>query len=81
MMMTIDIPEKALAEATLRVIPVERVIRGKFELPQASLSSFVNLGSPTMSPVEAVARIRDLQKRYTLGDVTIQDLIEEGRRH
>ena len=79
--MTIDIPEKAIAEATSRGIPVERVIQERFEVTHASLAGFVGLGTPTMSPSEAVAPIRDLQKRYTLGDVTIQQLIEEGRRH
>jgi hypothetical protein len=80
MLMTIDIPEKAVAEAESRGIAVEALIREKFEATHFP-PGFVQLGSPTMSPAEATARIRELQQRYTLGGITIKELIEEGRRH
>ena len=36
---------------------------------------------PAMTPEEAVAALRELRARITLGDdLTIRDLIEEGRR-
>ena len=36
---------------------------------------------PVMTPEEAVAALRELRTRITLGDdLTIRDLIEEGRR-
>ena len=36
---------------------------------------------PRMTPDEAVAAIREIRSRITLGDdLTIKDLIEEGRR-
>jgi Arc/MetJ-type ribon-helix-helix transcriptional regulator len=35
----------------------------------------------TMTPAEAVADIRESRKGLALGDLRIQDLIDEGRKH
>ena len=81
MVMTIDIPEKAVAEARSRSIAVEALIREKFEAAEPGRPGFKPFGSPTMSPAEAAAGIRELQQRYTLDGITVKELLEEGRRH
>ena len=37
--------------------------------------------TPTMTPAEAVADIRELRKGVTLGGLKIKDLINEGRKY
>jgi hypothetical protein len=80
MVMTIDIPEKALAEARARGIDVEVLIREKFETAEPLPPGFTRLGTPKMNRDQATATIREIASRTTLGDLNIKDLIEDGRR-
>ncbi len=85
MLVTIDIPESVVAEAKARGISVETLVREKIEVAPDNGHEATDLAVSQirpMTPAEAGAALREMRKRYTLGDtVTIRQLIEEGRRY
>lgn len=83
MVMTIDIPESIVSEAALRGVPVEAIIQERLSRSSDYVSrpGFRRFGTSEQTPAKAAADIRDLRLGQTLGsDVTIRQLIEEGRR-
>ena len=82
MVMTIDIPEKALKHAAELGISIEDLVSqtidtiGEEPLPVG----FIRLGLARHTPEEATAIIRDIASRNTLGGLSTKELIEEGRR-
>jgi hypothetical protein len=84
MVMTIDIPEKVMREAEARGIAVEALIEERLNgvSEVASRPGFTRFGPGWKAPAEAAADIRDLRTGQTLGgEITIKQLIEEGRRY
>lgn len=83
MVMTIDIPDAAVKEAESRGIQVEELLREKFttHVEERILPGSRPFGNGTRTPAEAGASICKNRKRYTLGDITIRELIDEGRRY
>ena len=60
-----------------RVARGERIIITRHNVPIAALEP---ISSPSaMSPEEAIAEIQTLRQRYRLGELSVKDLIEEGR--
>lgn len=82
MVMTIDIPDKAIKLAAEQGVPVEQFVSQELERiwEEPIPEGFVRLGTSTKTLAEATASILDIQKRNTLGGLKIKDLIEEGRR-
>jgi hypothetical protein len=82
MMLTVDIPEKVVQQAAKLGMPVDQLVSqaidkiGEEPVPPG----FVRLGTPTRTPAEAAASIREIASRHTLGGLNIKELIEEGRR-
>ncbi|MEO7028495.1 MAG: hypothetical protein ABI147_03740 [Acidobacteriaceae bacterium] len=84
MVMTIDIPEEVVRAAATRGIAVEVLIQERLHGASefASRPGFTRFGSASKTASEAVADIRELRSCQTLGgEVTIKQLIEEGRRY
>ena len=91
MLMTIDIPENVIKRAELSGRPVAELIEqavysldrepNEFEIRRGPPTpGFRWLGTPTKSPEEAAAAIREIASKNTLGGLDIKDLINEGRR-
>lgn len=84
--MMIDVPDSAVKEAEARGIAVEDLLKEKFlpvqEGEDARFAHLMRFGPGTKTPAEAAASMREMAQRYTLrGQVTIKQLIEEGRRY
>lgn len=45
------------------------------------VARLVPVGGPRRSVTETIKAIEEFRKGHTLGDLTIRELIEEGRRH
>jgi hypothetical protein len=65
-------------------VDVRELVNQAFDViaPEAPAPGLNRLGIPRMTRAQATAAIRELQRTHTLGgDVTIKELIEEGRRY
>jgi hypothetical protein len=81
MILTITIPESVVEEAKSRGISVEALVRERIAVAPNEFKSVLPNATP-MTPAEAGSGLREMRKRYTLGNtVTIKQLIEEGRRY
>lgn len=56
----------------------ETITITKHGVPVAVLAPIAN--QPTMSRKEALEALREFRERHPIGDVTIRELIDEGRR-
>jgi len=84
MELTIEIPAKIEQKAAELGVDVRELVNQAFDViapgpPTLDRNPF---GLPRMTRAEATAAIREIQRTHTLGgDVTIKELIEEGRRY
>lgn len=94
MELTIEVPENIVKEAEARDMPVMDLVQEKLNpepLKAENLDrnsdeywlqrGFKRFGDSNKTPEEAVASMLENRKKYPLGDVTIRQLIEEGRRY
>jgi ATP-dependent exoDNAse (exonuclease V) alpha subunit len=84
MTLTIEVPEKLIAEAEARGVPVVELVRERLEPEnrQVHRHKEVPADFDWDRVAGAVQRIRENSMLSTLGpDVTIKQLIEEGRRY
>jgi hypothetical protein len=84
MTLTIEVPEKLIAEAEARGVPVVELVRERLEPEYRPLRPHKELPADFdwNKVAGAVQRIRENSLLSTLGpDVTIKQLIEEGRRY
>jgi hypothetical protein len=83
MQLTLDIPEKIERKAAELGVEVSVLIEQAFDFiaPDPPPPGFTRLGLPRWTREEATAVIKEIQRTHTLGgEVTIKQLIEEGRR-
>jgi Arc/MetJ-type ribon-helix-helix transcriptional regulator len=80
--LTLDLHGEQLVAAQLRSgryrSPQEVVIRALETLAEKEARAEP---TPTMTPAEAVADIRELRRGATLGGLRLKDLIDEGRKY
>lgn len=84
MTITIDVPETIVHEAKSRGIPVEVLIEEKLvppPLPAVERPGFKRFGTGTRPVAEVIDGMTERRKNFPLGDVTIKQLIDEGRRY
>ena len=85
MTITIEVPETLVQEAEARGIPIETLATERLAPP--AIEDLERPGFTRASPerktiAEAIHSIRENRKKSTLGpNVTIRQLIEEGRRY
>jgi hypothetical protein len=80
MVLTLDIPESIVREAESRGMAVEELVRERLEPDFVPVTGRMPFGSGPLTPAEAADDIRKLRVGVTLGgEVTIKQLIEEGR--
>jgi hypothetical protein len=84
MTVTIEVPDELVAEAEVRGLPVEEVVSERLADSSREPRSYQELpaGFDWDKVAGAVQRIRENSRLSTLGpDITIKQLIEEGRRY
>jgi hypothetical protein len=83
MQLTLDIPEKIERKAAELGVEVSVLIEQAFDViaPDPPATGLNRLGLPRMTRAQAAEAMTELQRTQTLGaDITIKQLIEEGRR-
>lgn len=78
MELTIKVPDGLMKEADTRGVSVEALVRERL---RADTSESLWAGIPKKNAAEAVARMLERRKNFPLGEVTVKQLIEEGRRY
>jgi hypothetical protein len=84
MELTIEIPEKIERKAAELGVDVRELVNQAFDAiaPEQPPTGITRFGIPRMTRAEAHAAIMEIQRTHTLGDdITIKQLIEEGRRY
>jgi hypothetical protein len=74
MQVTLNIPDELAAEAEAQGLSLKSYLMAKL----ANVKP--DTGVRQMTVDEAIGRIRGLRNGNTLGDLRIQDLVDEGRR-
>jgi hypothetical protein len=82
MEVTINIPERIAAEAQERGVELKSYVEGLIEgaAVREPRPGFTRFGPGSKTREEAIQSLLT-GKRYPLGDITIKELIEEGRRY
>jgi hypothetical protein len=68
-------------EADRRGLAPEAYVSELVESARRKRGQWIRFGTPKYSPAEAADSILEIQKRNTLGGLSIKDLIHEGHKY